>query len=79
MKDQSIDSKRIARWINERGLQDIAAFLLVLVRPFGIFIAQTTYFLEPLLGGRNAVIRDFTIILEDSEQMEELLDQLNLG
>ncbi len=79
MKDHSIESKRIARWINERGLQDIAAFLLDVARPFGIFIAQTTYFLEPLMGHQNEFIRNLAAILEDSDQMEELMDQIDEG
>lgn len=76
MKDHSIDSKRIARWINERGLQDIAAFLLTVARPFGIFVAQTAYFIEPVFGDQNGIFREIAAILEDPDQMQELMDQL---
>ena len=77
MKEHSIDSKRIARWVNERGLQDIVVFLVDVARPFGDLAAQTAYFLEPLLGGQNGLLRDLAVLLEDSDQMETFLDQLN--
>lgn len=76
MKDNLINSKRIARWFNERGLQDIAAFLVDVVRPFSVFAAQTAYFIEPILGGHNGLIRDLAQFLEDPDQMDELIDQL---
>ena len=77
MKDESIDSKRIARWVNERGLQDIAAFLLDVARPFGLLAAQTAYFLEPLIGVHKGLIRELAELMGDPDQMETLLDQLN--
>jgi hypothetical protein len=76
MKDNLIDSRRIASWFNERGLQDIAAFLVDVMRPFSVFAAQTAYFVEPILGGRNTLFRDLAQFLEDPDQMDELLDQL---
>jgi hypothetical protein len=77
MKETTIDSKRIARWVNERGLQDIAAFLVDAVRPFGLLAAQTVYFFEPLVGGRNGLLHELANILSDSDQMDTLLDQMN--
>lgn len=77
MKETTIDSKRIASWVNERGLQDIAAFLVDAVRPFGLIAAQTAYFLEPLIGGQNGLLRELANILSDEDQMETLLGQLN--
>jgi hypothetical protein len=77
MKETTIDSKRIARWVNERGLQDIAAFLVDAVRPFGLIAAQGAYFLEPLVGGQNGLLRELANLLSDEDQMETLLGQLN--
>jgi hypothetical protein len=77
MKEHSIDSKSIARWIDERGLQDIAAFLVDVARPFGVFAAQTAYLIEPLVGNHHNWLRDLAALLEDSDQMQELMDQLN--
>jgi hypothetical protein len=77
MKEHSIDSKRIARWVNERGLQDIVAFLVDVARPFGVFAAQTAYFIEPLLGRQDGLIRDLAVLLGDTDQMDTFLDQLN--
>jgi hypothetical protein len=77
MKEHSIDSKRIARWIGETGLQDIVAFLLDVARPFGVFIAQTAYIIEPVIGGHHDLLRDFAALLEDPDHMQELMDQLD--
>ena len=79
MKEHSIDSKRIARWINERGLQDIVAFLGDVTRPFGVFAAQTAYLIEPLIGGYHEWLRDIAALLEDPDQMQALMDQLDKG
>jgi hypothetical protein len=77
MKEHSIDSKRIARWIDERGLQDIVAFLVDVARPFGVFAAQTAYLIEPLFGGQHDWLRDFAALLEDPDQMRALMDHLD--
>ena len=77
MKEHSIDSKRIARWIDERGLQDIVAFLVDVARPFGVFAAQTAYLIEPLVGGQHDWLRDLAALLEDPDQMQALMDHLD--
>jgi hypothetical protein len=77
MKEHSIDSKRIARWIDERGLQDIVAFLVDMIRPFGVFAAQTAYLIEPLIGTQNDWIRDLAALLEDPDQLDAMMDQLD--
>jgi hypothetical protein len=79
MKGHSIDSKRIARWINQRGLQDIVAFLVDVAQPFSVLAAQTAYFLEPLIGDQNGLLREIVAILEDPDQKEALMEQLNQG
>jgi hypothetical protein len=76
MKDNAIDSKRIASWFNEKGLQDIAAFLLDVAKPFGIFAAQTAYFLEPMIGGQSGWVQELAQFFEDPTQMDELMEQL---
>jgi hypothetical protein len=76
MKDNAIDSKRIASWFNERGLQDIAAFLLDVAKPFGVLAAQTAYLIEPIFGGHRGLMHDLAQFLEDPDQMDELMDQL---
>jgi len=76
MEDRVIDSKRIARWFNERGLQDIAAFLLDVGRPFGVFAAQAAYLIEPIFGSHQGILRDFAAFLEDPDQVESLMEQL---
>jgi hypothetical protein len=77
MKEHSIDSKRIARWIDERGLQDIVAFLVDMIRPFGVFAAQTAYLIEPLVGTQNDWLRDLAALLEDPDQLDAMMDQLD--
>jgi hypothetical protein len=76
MEDQSIEPRQIARWLNNRGLQGIAAFLLELGRPFGFFAAQAAYIAEPFFGGQRGLFRDLARLLEDPEQMDQLMDHL---
>jgi hypothetical protein len=76
MKDRTVGSKQIARWINERGLQDIVAFLLDVGRPFGIFAAQAAYLIEPIFGSHQGLLRDLAAFLEDPDQVEGLIKQL---
>jgi hypothetical protein len=76
MEDQSIEPRQIARWLNNQGLQGIAAFLLELGRPFGFFAAQAAYIAEPFFGGQRGLFLDLARLLEDPEQMDQLMDHL---
>jgi hypothetical protein len=77
MKEQPINTRKIARWLNNQGLQGIAAFLLEVGKPFSVLGAQAAYIAEPLFGGRRKLFQDFARFLEDSEQIDTFMDQLN--
>ena len=77
MKDKSINTRQIARWLNDQGLQGIAAFLLEVGKPFGVLAAQAAYIAEPFFGGQRGLFRDLARFLEDPEQIEALMDQLH--
>ena len=77
MEDQSINTNQIARWLNDQGLQGIAAFLLEVGRPFSVLGAQVAYIAEPLFGGQRKLFQDLAQFLEDPEQIDALIDQLN--
>jgi hypothetical protein len=76
MEEQSINTKQIARWLNDHSLQGIAAFLLEVGRPFSLLGAQAAYLAEPLFGGQRKVFRDFAQFLEDPEQIDAFMAQL---
>jgi hypothetical protein len=76
MEDQSIDSRQIARWLNDQGLQGIAAFLLELGRPFGVLAAQAAYLAEPFFGKQKGMFRDLGRILEDPVQLDAIMFHL---
>jgi len=77
MKDQPIKTRQIARWLNNQGLQGVAAFLLEVGRPFSVLGAQAAYIVEPLFGSRKGLFQDLARLLEDPEQIDALMDQLN--
>ena len=77
MKDQPIDTRQIARWLNNQGLQGVVAFLLEVGRPFSILGAQAAYIVEPLFGSRRGLFQDLGRFLEDPEQIDVLMDQLH--
>ena len=76
MEDQSINTKQIARWINNQGLQGIVAFLLEVGRPFSVLGAQVAYIAQPLFGRQGKLFQDLARFLEDPEQIDALMDQL---
>ena len=78
MKDQPIKTRQIARWLNDQGLQGVAAFLLEVGRPFSELGAQAAYFVEPLFGSRRGLFQDLANLLEDPEQIDDLMNQLKI-
>ena len=75
MKDQPNKTRQIASWLNDQGLQGVAAFLLEVGRPFSILGAQAAYIVEPLFGSQRGLFQDLARILEDPEQIDALMDQ----
>lgn len=76
MKEEPVHSAKIAQRLREHGLHQLAGVLLSAARPLAVLGAQAAYFLEPLVGGREGWLRDFAILLEDPQELNELIDQL---
>lgn len=76
MNGKGANSKRVARWLRQVGLEELAAVLLEAVGPFAFLGAQVAYLIEPLFGASNNPISDMAQLLEDPDAVSGLVERL---
>lgn len=79
MTNEAVDSKRIADWLRERNLNEIAAFFIEATKPLNSLGAQAAYLVAPLVGGQNGPLHDLACILEDPDQVSNFVGHLKRG